>query len=83
MALSAVLLPAPLGPMIPRMRPSSRCRLKLSSAIGRAERFPDAACFDHGHDSCCSFFCADWGWAESDFWPLAAFSNSSGVKPRR
>src|SRR5215471_4031335 len=32
MALSAVVLPAPLGPMSPRMRPSSRRRSMLSSA---------------------------------------------------
>src|SRR6266480_3946929 len=32
-ALSAVVLPAPLGPMIPRMRPSSTRKSTLSSAI--------------------------------------------------
>src|SRR5258706_13731565 len=33
MALSSVVLPAPLGPMIPRMRPSSTRRSTPSSAI--------------------------------------------------
>ena len=33
MALSAVVLPAPLGPMSPRMRPSSTCKSMPSSAI--------------------------------------------------
>src|SRR6266436_8378244 len=33
MALSAVVLPAPLGPMIPRMRPSSTRKSMLSSAM--------------------------------------------------
>src|SRR5580692_3248997 len=33
MALSAVVLPAPLGPMIPRMRPSSTRKSTPSSAV--------------------------------------------------
>jgi len=33
MALSAVVLPAPLGPMSPRMRPSSTCRSMPFNAI--------------------------------------------------
>src|SRR6516162_972611 len=33
MALSAVVLPAPLGPMIPRIRPSSTCKSTPSRAM--------------------------------------------------
>src|SRR5882672_5896014 len=45
MALSAVLLPAPLGPMSPRMRPSSTRRSTPSSAmvVPKALRRPRAS----------------------------------------
>src|SRR5205085_3768970 len=45
MALSAVVLPAPLGPMSPRMRPSSTRRLMPSSAtfVPKALRRPRAS----------------------------------------
>src|SRR4029077_12060054 len=44
-ALSAVVLPAPLGPMSPRMRPSSTCRSMPSSAmvVPKALRMPRAS----------------------------------------
>src|SRR6202521_2422109 len=44
-ALSAVVLPAPLGPMSPRMRPSSTRKLMLSSAmvVPKALRRPRAS----------------------------------------
>src|SRR5881409_3356846 len=45
MALSAVVLPAPLGPMIPRIRPSSTRRSTPSSAmvVPKALRRPRAS----------------------------------------
>src|ERR1700680_744655 len=45
MALSAVVLPAPLGPMSPRMRPSSTRKLRPSSAmvVPKALRRPRAS----------------------------------------
>src|SRR6267378_8584093 len=51
MALRAVLLPAPLGPMSPRMRPSSTCRSTPSSAmvVPKALRRPRASM--HAMDS--------------------------------
>src|SRR5882762_11117560 len=44
-ALSAVVLPAPLGPIIPRMRPSSTCKSMPSSAtiVPNALRRPRAS----------------------------------------
>ena len=52
-AFKAVVLPAPLGPMSPRMRPSSTRRLAPSRRDGRAVGLAQPACFYgcHGFSS--------------------------------
>ncbi len=77
MALSAVLLPAPFGPMSPRMRPSSTRKLTPSSAmvLPKALRSPRASmtCHDFGSSSLSLSLAFDG-------LPLAASSSSSGVQ---
>ena len=49
-ALSAVVLPAPFGPIIPRMRPSSICKSYAFQRYRRSERLAKTACFYRRHD---------------------------------
>src|SRR6266567_1126876 len=71
-ALSAVVLPAPLGPIIPRIRPSSTRKLMPSSAIvvPNALRRPRASM--HAIASALLFFC---------FYFLFGFRPSPGRRP--
>ena len=83
MALSAVVLPAPLGPMSPRMRPSSTRKSTPSSAMVLPKDLRRPRASMHAMASRSSFWTSAWCCLRSvqQFFRVQAEPLNGGVDP--